>query len=131
MAPSRRLPLPELARSRDRSTVYGLATLDDRGRIADRVLVGSLGWVPGTRLDIREAGGLVLVRADRGALFAVTQQGHVRLPAVVRHRCGLAAGDRVLLAADPAQGLMVVHPPAALDAIVDQVHAAVLGGDAT
>ncbi|WP_281369059.1 hypothetical protein [Phytohabitans rumicis] len=43
-------------------------------------------------------------------MFAVTGLGHVRLPAVVRHRCDLAGGDRVLLAADRAQGRLVVHP---------------------
>ncbi|GGM67957.1 hypothetical protein GCM10011608_61480 [Micromonospora sonchi] len=46
----------------------------------------------------------------------------------VRQWCGLTAGDRVLLAASPADGLLVVHPPAALDAMVVAVHADVLGG---
>jgi hypothetical protein len=110
--------------------VYGMATLDDRGRVADRVVIRSLGWVGGTRLAVREANGLVLVCADRGGVFAVTGQGHVRLPAVVRHRCGLVAGDRVLLAADAGEGLLVVHPPVVLDAMVGQLHTAVLGGDA-
>ncbi|GFJ93089.1 hypothetical protein Prum_067310 [Phytohabitans rumicis] len=105
-----RPPLPELSRARDRATVYGLATLDDRGRVADRALIRSLGWVGGTRLDICEVRGLVLVRADLCGVFAVTGLGHVRLPAVVRHRCDLAGGDRVLLAADRAQGRLVVHP---------------------
>jgi hypothetical protein len=81
-------------------------------------------------LAIREAGGLVLVRADRGGVFAVIGRGHVRLPAVVRHRCGLAAGDRVLLTADPGEGLLVVHPPAVLDVMVGQLHATVLCGGA-
>ncbi|WP_345535875.1 hypothetical protein [Phytohabitans rumicis] len=63
-------------------------------------------------------------------MFAVTGLGHVRLPAVVRHRCDLAGGDRVLLAADRAQGRLVVHPPVMLDAMVDQLYAAVLGGEA-
>jgi hypothetical protein len=33
-------------------------------------------------------------------------------------------------AADPAEGLLVVHPPAALDAMVTQFHASVLAGEA-
>jgi hypothetical protein len=122
--------LPALSRPRERSTLYGLATLDDRGRVADQLVTRALGWARGTPLDIRAVGGLVLVRADRDGLFAVTSRGYVRLAAVVRHRCHLAAGDRVLLAADPTQGLLVVHPPAVLDALVDQLHAAVLGADA-
>jgi hypothetical protein len=80
-------------------------------------------------LDIHESGGLVLVRADRQGVFSVTGQGYVRLPATVRRWCGLVPGDRGLLAADPGQGLLVVHPPAAVDAMVTQFHADELGGD--
>jgi bifunctional DNA-binding transcriptional regulator/antitoxin component of YhaV-PrlF toxin-antitoxin module len=58
--------------------------------------------------------------ADRHGAFAVTGRGHLRIPAAVRHWCGLHAGDRVLLAAEPGAGLLVLHPPAALDAVVAQ-----------
>jgi len=126
----RALPVPRLVGARVCSTVYGLDTIDCHGRIADRTIVGALGWAPGTRLGICESGGLVLVTADREGVFSVTGQGHVRLPATVRRWCQLATGDRVLLAADPAQGLLVVHPPAVLDAMIGQLHAAVLAGDA-
>jgi hypothetical protein len=122
----RPLPVPRLAVTRLRSTVYGLAAVDDRGRVADHTVVRALGWGSGTRLDVHESGGLVLVRADRQGVFSVTGQGHLRLPATVRHWCGLLPRDRVLLAADPAEGLLVVHPPAALDAMVSQFHASVL-----
>ncbi|ROS32146.1 hypothetical protein [Amycolatopsis thermoflava] len=61
---------------------------------------------PGTRLDIREA-----------------------LPATLRHRCRLGPGDRVLLAADPEQDLLIVHPPAALDDLLAQRHTEALSGD--
>src|SRR5438105_512226 len=110
----RALPLPRLADTRACSTAYGLATIDCHGRIADNMVIRALGWAPGTRLDIHENGGLGLVLADRQGVFSVTGQGHVRLPATVRHWCGLVPGDRVLLAGDPAQGLLVVHPPVAL-----------------
>jgi hypothetical protein len=126
----RPLPVPRLASMRARSTVYGFAAIDCNGRVAENTVIRALGWAPGTRLDIRESGGLVLVRADRQGVFRMTGQGHLRLPATARHWCGLIPGDRVLLAADPADGLLVVHPPAALDAMVTQFHALVLGGDA-
>ncbi len=115
---------------RARSTVYGFAAIDCNGRVAENTVIRALGWAPGTRLDIREGSGLVLVRADRQGVFSMTRQGHLRLPAAVRHWCGLVPGDRVLLVADPSDGLLVVHPPAALDAMVSQFHASVLGGDA-
>jgi hypothetical protein len=90
----------------------------------------ALGWVAGTRLDIRESGGLILVRANQQGVFSMTSQGHLRLPATVRQWCRLVPGDRVMLAADPAEGLLVVHPPATLDAMITQFHASALGGEA-
>ncbi|SCL19879.1 hypothetical protein GA0074692_0726 [Micromonospora pallida] len=125
------LPLARLAARRAASTVYGLATLDSRGRVADRTAMGALGWAPGRRLDIREHAGLIIVAADQQGVFAVTKEGHLRLPAVVRQWCGLAAGDRVFLVAEPDASRLVVHPPAALDAMIARAHAAALGGDCT
>ncbi len=125
----RPLPLPDVPRQRDSRSMYGLATLDCHGRLADRKLIAALGWKPGTRLAISETGGLFVVEADRRGVFAVIPQGHIRLPATIRHWCRLTAGDRVLLVADPDAGRLVVHPPAALDAMVGTVHEAVLGGD--
>jgi hypothetical protein len=110
--------------------VYGTAAIDCNGRVAESAVINALGWAAGTRLHIRENGGLVLVTADQQGVFSMTGQGHLRVPATVRHWCGLVPGDRVLLAADPANGLLVVHPPAALDAMITQFHASVLGGDA-
>jgi hypothetical protein len=97
--------------------------------VADRAVVGALGWVSGTRLSIRESGGLLVIRADTHGVFSVTKQGHLRLPATVRHCCGLVPGDRVLLAADPQRDLLIVHPPAALDDLFAQCHAGLWDGD--
>jgi bifunctional DNA-binding transcriptional regulator/antitoxin component of YhaV-PrlF toxin-antitoxin module len=107
-----------------RSTVYvyGLAALDDRGRLADRTIMRALGWSAGLRLDIREAVGLLVVHARPDGEFQVTGQGHLRLPALIRHRCGLEPGDRVLLAADPPQRRLVIYPPAVLDDLTAQQH---------
>jgi bifunctional DNA-binding transcriptional regulator/antitoxin component of YhaV-PrlF toxin-antitoxin module len=69
------------------------------------------------------------VTATPQGVFSPTRGGHLRLPATVRRWCGLGAGDRVLLAAEPDAGLLVVHPPASLDAMVGWAHARALGGD--
>ncbi|WP_247678050.1 AbrB/MazE/SpoVT family DNA-binding domain-containing protein [Micromonospora sp. C72] len=122
------MPLPVLPSPRAGTLVYSLAAVDSSGRIADRTVIRALGWGPGTRLHIHEASGVIVVRLDRQGVFTVTGQGHLHLPAAVRHWCGLTAGDRVLLAANAADGLLVLHPPAALDAMVVAVHADVLGG---
>ncbi|GAB3572611.1 hypothetical protein GCM10027445_30420 [Amycolatopsis endophytica] len=106
-----------------------MAAVDCRGRVADRTVLTALSWTPGTRLDIREARGLLLIRRDDHGVFSVTRQGNLRLPATLRHRCRLGPGDRVLLAADPEQDLLIVHPPAALDDLLTQRHNEALGGD--
>jgi hypothetical protein len=103
--------------------------VDHRGRIADHAIVHALAWKPGTRLDIRETQGLLLIRADSQGKFNVTNQGHLRLPAHVRHHFRLVPGDRVLLAAIPDHELLVIHQPAALDDMLSQRHAGILGGD--
>lgn|SRR5690606_11463650 len=122
------MPVARLATRRARETRYGLAAVDHRGRIADVALIRALGWSPERRLDIQESGQLVLVTASPRGVFRVTNQGYVHLPLTVRRWCGLHPGDRVLLVAEPAEGLLVVHPPAALDAMVNGFHATVLGG---
>ncbi|PSK62780.1 hypothetical protein B0E53_05298 [Micromonospora sp. MH33] len=63
------LPLARLAPTRDSSTVYGLASLDVHGRVADRAVMIALGWAPGLRLGIRESGGLIIVDPDPRGVF--------------------------------------------------------------
>jgi len=130
-AARRPLPLPPAPSiARGGSTVFGVATLDCNGRLAEGSVVAALGWGVGTRLDIRVLAGLVLIAADPYAVFRMTRPGQLRIPAGVRDWCGLAPGHRVLLTADLDAALLVVHPPAAMAAMVSQFHAAVLGGDA-
>jgi hypothetical protein len=124
------LPVAHLAPPPDRSVRCGTATIDCNGRVTEATVIPALGWVPGTRLDIRVRGGLVLLTADPHGVFRITQPGRVRLPATVRHWCGLSPGSRVLLAADLEAGRLVVHPPAALHDMIAQFHAAVWDGGA-
>jgi hypothetical protein len=79
----------------------------------------ALGWSAGHRLDIREAAGTLTVVPNPAGDHQVTGQGHLRIPAVMRHRCGLATGDRVLLVADPDRSQLAIYPPGALDKALD------------
>jgi hypothetical protein len=126
---ARTLPVPQFAARGVGSLVCGAATIDCNGRVAETTVITALGWVPGTRLDIRVRGGLVQVTPDPHAVFTITQPGQVRLPATVRHWCDLTPGSRVLLAADLTTGLLVVHPPAAWQAMLTTFHATMLGGE--
>jgi hypothetical protein len=109
------LPLPDLLPQRTSAVVYGASAVDDRGRVAERVVLRALRWPAGHRVSIRESGGALTVVPDPAGNHQVTGRGFLRIPAALRHRCGLATGDRVLLAADPDRSQLAIYPPAALD----------------
>ena len=121
------LPLLKLAEKRAGSAIYGMSKLGVGGRIADRSLVAELGWDAGQRLDLRVTGGLIAITADVRGVFQLTSQRFLHLPVAARRWCALVQGDRVLLAGYPQGGVLLVHPPKILDAIVDRVLAEALG----
>jgi anti-sigma factor RsiW len=98
--------------------LYSIATLDDRGRVADRQMTATLNWTATTRLSIRQHDGLLVVAADPYGVFNLTKQGHVRLPADARRAGHLRSGDRVLLVAHLDRQTVTVFPPVALDQLV-------------
>jgi hypothetical protein len=108
--------------------VYGLAILDRYGRLADRSVLRSLHWGPGHPLAMTLVAGSVLVVAHDDATVRVGNDGYLRLPVGVRRACRLTAGDRVLLVAEPTTGRLLLHPPAALGALLDAHHADILRG---
>lgn len=130
VSPCRRVPVTPLRHARQRTWTYAIAAVDDRGRIAARPLLHDVDFPAGTTVAIREQAGLLVVTADPAGSSAVSPQGHLRLAAPVRHRYGLLAGSRVLLVADRDNRRLIIHPPAALDAMVADRYTAMLGGDA-
>ena len=114
----RPLPVTRLVDVRDRSTVYGLTSVDARGRLADRAVMRALGWRPGDALLVRVIDGVIIIEPDADRTVAVNGQGRVHLPAAVRHACGINRGDRVLLAAEPAHGLLRVYSLTVLDMMI-------------
>jgi hypothetical protein len=111
------------------ATVYRIASVDARGRVSDLSVVRVLGWSRRQRVAISVSDGAVLFQAQTDGLFCLTGQGYVRIPAPVREWCGLAAGDRVLVAADSQRGVLIVHTLAALDELLASRHDALLGGE--
>lgn len=126
------LPVPSLAAGspRESDTVYALSAVDKSGRVADRSIVRALGWLPGTRLDIREQLGIILARPAADAVHCIDDRGYLHLPLAVRRWCHLTAGDRVLLAADRGTGVLVAHPLTVLDRLLASIHTAIAGGEA-
>jgi hypothetical protein len=98
------LPLPRLVAPHRGRTVYEVAAMDNRGRITYTRVQRALGWGANAPLDIRERAGLILVTADRGGRFSVSNDGQLRLSPTVRRWCGLVPGDRVLLTARDRTG---------------------------
>ena len=111
-----RLPLPDLPPQRTSAVVYGAPAVGDRGRVADRVVLRA-GLGRRAPLRFREAGGTLTVVPDPAGDHQVTGQGHVRIPAALRHRWGLATGDRVVLAGDPGRSHLAIYSPTALDKV--------------
>jgi hypothetical protein len=73
------------------------------------------------------AGGSRHPRA--GGAESITRQGHLRLPAHIRHTCRLNPGDRLLTAAAPRPGVLVIYTMPLLEWILAQHHAAAPSGE--
>ena len=106
--PAASLPVPE-------DVVYGTGRIDASGRVADHAVGCALGWREGDRLTVTASPGVVTARRDPRGMVTVPARACLAIPAVLRRRCGLRAGDRVLLAAVPGQGLLVAYSFAVVD----------------
>jgi hypothetical protein len=105
-----------------------MSVLDRGGRIADRAVIDTLGWTPGTRLHLEAARTHLTLRATLDGTLAVKDRRYLWLPAATRQLLGLRTGDRVLLAAEPTLQTLVVYPPAALDQLLARGPASEGGG---
>ena len=54
-------------------------------------------------------------RRDPGGMVTVPSRPYVVIPAALRRRCGLRAGDHVLLAASPGQDTLAAYSFAVVD----------------
>lgn len=118
----RRQPTPSLARGlplaglsmpdHASTTYYAITAMEVRGRLADQSPVHILHWQPGLRVDIAPMPGLMVIRPTVDGSDAIARQGHVRLPARIRHACHLDDGDRLLMAA------LLIYTMTALDAMI-------------
>jgi hypothetical protein len=123
------LPLPDPSPSgpRSRDLRYALTAVDKSGRLAARSVLTALGWPPGTRLQVRERAGQIVVTAAPDGGRSIDERGHLVLPLPVRRRCRLATGEQLLLVADLAAGRLTGYPLAVLDRLLGHVVDAVDG----
>ncbi|MDI5979850.1 hypothetical protein [Amycolatopsis magusensis] len=101
-----------------------IALMDGAGRLQDRGAVAALGWRPGDRLLFTLVSRSVVIRRRPDGVFLMPRKPYVALPAPVRRACGALAGSRLLLVADPAQDVLIVHPEAAVQAMLRTFHTA-------
>ena len=116
-AASRGLPLasPVPVPSAPADVIYGIARIDSSGRICERAIITALGWAGGDLLTFTAGAGVVTARRDPGGMVALPASAYITIPAALRRRCGLRAGDQVLLAALPDQDSLAAYSLAVVD----------------
>jgi len=125
------LPLAPLAVPTPPPSLYYTVTpVDARGRLADRSPIRALGWRPGQPITITVLQQTIVVTSQAGGAESITRQGHLRLPASIRHLCRLNAGNRLLVAAAPTTCVLVVFTMALLESILLDHHATTPAGEA-
>ena len=129
-APARRLPMaaaPQVPAVPD-DLVYGTGRVDESGRVADRAMIGALGWQRGDRLTLTAAAGVVIARRDPAGMVIMLAKPYLVIPAALRRRCGLRAVDHVLLVASPVEDMLAAYSFAVVDQAL-RAHAPVPGGE--
>jgi bifunctional DNA-binding transcriptional regulator/antitoxin component of YhaV-PrlF toxin-antitoxin module len=106
--------------------VYGFGRIDASGRVADRATIAALGWRGGDRLTLTAEAGVIVARRDQGGMVTMPIRPYIVIPAALRSRCGLRAGDHVLLAASPGEDKLTAYSFAVVDQTM-RVHALVPG----
>lgn len=116
------LPLPRLISCAGRVEVFFASTkVDNRGRLADRSAVRELGWRPGTAVTFAVGDGLQIVASPGRGRATITAEGHLRLPAEVRHLGRVRPGDRLLVVIPPEHDRLVVYPATAVAAALSRI----------
>jgi hypothetical protein len=95
--------------------VYGFGRIDASGRVADRVTIAALGWCGGDRLTLTAEAGVMIAHRDPGGMITMPSRPYIVIPAALRRRCGLRAGDHVLLAASPEHDTLAAYSFAVVD----------------
>jgi hypothetical protein len=61
-----------------------------------------------------------LVTVQAGGPDMITRDGHLRLPARIRHACKLSAGERLFVTVTAAPPVVAVYPMATIETIIGQ-----------
>ena len=108
-APGTGRPMPLASPPGRPDVVYGFGRIDASGRVADRATIAALGWRGGDRLTLTADAGVMIARRDPGGMVTVPARSYIVIPAALRSRCGLRAGDHVLLAAVTREDVLAAY----------------------
>jgi hypothetical protein len=108
-------PMPLASPAGRLDVVYGFGRIDASGRVADRVTIAALGWRGGDRLTLIADAEVMIARRDPGGMVTVPSRPYIVFPAALRRRCGLQAGELVLLAASPGEDMLMAYSFAVMD----------------
>lgn len=122
------LPVVDLGSLVDGGSVgFSLVRMDGTGTVAARVALSQLGWRAGwpIRFDV-SSGLLVVASSEEPATVRVPAKMGLVLPARLRSRCRIRAGEQVLLAALVDHDVLVVYPQHVVHEMLTGYHAALL-----
>lgn len=109
------LPLPRFPDQRGFSSVathLASSTMDDRGRLANRSAVRSLGWHRGQTIDFTVADGVITVAEQEDSPRAIGVHDFLRIPFEVRICARIDRRDRVLLVAVIDRRVLMIYSSA-------------------
>ncbi|WP_173141989.1 hypothetical protein [Kibdelosporangium persicum] len=107
--------------------LYGIGCVDASGRISERHMIHALDWKPGQRFDVTLITRGIVIRASPDGSTVLPRTQRLVVPLTARRHCDITAGDRLLLAAAPQHGVIIVHTATALDEMLIQYHASSAG----
>jgi hypothetical protein len=82
----------------------------------------------GQQLALDVIYGLIVVRPTSTSPHVLDHRGALRLPAAIRHMCGINPGLPVVLAASVPEQTVVIHPEKVVARLLATHYADLLGG---
>ncbi|MFF1610401.1 hypothetical protein ACFVYA_21695 [Amycolatopsis sp. NPDC058278] len=102
---------------------YAIARVDRSGRVSEQSIIDALGWTVDDALSLTTVGvGAGTYRRAADGWYHLTPRREIRIPAAMRARCGIAKGDRLLLAACAERDTLVIYTMPELDRLISPHH---------
>ncbi len=102
--------------------LYSVTTICCHGQLSDRAPTKLLQWQPSRRIHLAVNANAVVAVDDPNGDSHIGREGHLRLPAAIRHQCGITPGDRLLIAVSLERRAMFVYPFSVVDDNLASLH---------